>query len=281
MIRIAIYGKGGIGKSTVCTHLSALFAKEKGKRVLHVGCDPKHDSTMRLAKGNVSPPTVIGLLQKNPRALRPAHFVVEGRFGVDLVECGGPAPGTGCGGRGVARMFEMFSKLRLLERGDWDVALFDVLGDVVCGGFAAPMRQGFAERAFIVTSEELMSLYAANNVAKAIQAHAGNGVSLGGVIANLRDNAGGEATIASFAEKIGSRMVAVIPRDPAILEAEEHMATVLEHEPTAGVLDRYREVLGAIEDFDPTAAEPPSPMDEREFNLWVASAMRRASAIAS
>ncbi|MCC6875611.1 MAG: AAA family ATPase [Sandaracinaceae bacterium] len=277
MIRVAIYGKGGIGKSTVCTHLSALFASEGGKKVIHVGCDPKHDSTMRLALGEVTPPTVIGLLQKNANALRPSQFVVEGRFGVDLVECGGPEPGAGCGGRGVARMFEMFEKLRLLERGDWEVALFDVLGDVVCGGFAAPMRQGFAERAFIVTSEELMSLYAANNVAKAIQSHAGNGVALGGVIANLRDNAGGELVIESFAEQIGTRVVAVIPRDQVVLEAEERMMTVLEHRPEARVLDRYRALVRAIEEFDPAAAKVPAPMDERAFNVWVASAMRRAA----
>ena len=275
MIRIAVYGKGGIGKSTVCSHLSVLFAQD-GDKVIHVGCDPKHDSTMRIADGDV--PTVIGLLKSNPRGLRASSFVKRGRFGIDLVECGGPEPGAGCGGRGVARMFEMFTKIRLLENGKWDVALFDVLGDVVCGGFAAPMRQGFAERAFIVTSEEMMSLYAANNVAKAIETNSGNGVTLGGIIANLRQNSGGEEIIHAFAKELSSEVVAVIPRDPMVLEAEEHVKTVCEHKPDAPILDRYRDLASKMKAFDPTQAVVPTPMGEPEFQDFVANNMRRSLA---
>ncbi|MBR57253.1 MAG: nitrogenase iron protein [Myxococcales bacterium] len=275
MHKIAVYGKGGIGKSTISSHLSAVFA-EKNLKVLHVGCDPKHDSTMRIApKDGV--PTVIQMLRENPGWLRSRAFVQKGRFGIDLVECGGPEPGAGCGGRGVAKMFEMFTSIRLLERGDWDVSLFDVLGDVVCGGFAAPMRQGFAEKAYIVCSEELMAMYAANNVVKAITTNAGNGVTLGGIIANTRDNENGGEILRLFAEALGTQVVEYIPRSPIILEAEGEMKTVVEYDPTAPIVDVFRSLADKILAYDPSAASLPTPLEDREFNDFTVDAFRKTA----
>jgi nitrogenase iron protein NifH len=275
MHKIAIYGKGGIGKSTISSHLSATFAQQ-GMKVLHVGCDPKHDSTMRIAPP-FGVPTVIELLRQNPGALRSRSFVKKGRFGIDLVECGGPEPGAGCGGRGVAKMFEMFTSIRLLERGDWDVSLFDVLGDVVCGGFAAPLRQGFSEKAYIVCSEELMAMYAANNVVKAIQTNAGNGVALGGIIANTRDNENGPAVLEKFAKALGTELVAVVPRMPIILEAEAEMKTVVEYKPEDPGLQVFRDMAQKIVDFDPASALAATPLDDNAFHEFTVTAFRKTA----
>jgi nitrogenase iron protein NifH len=275
MHKIAIYGKGGIGKSTISSHLSAVFA-QRGMKVLHVGCDPKHDSTMRIAPP-FGVPTVIELLRQNPGALRSRSFVKKGRFGIDLVECGGPEPGAGCGGRGVAKMFEMFTSIRLLERGDWDVSLFDVLGDVVCGGFAAPLRQGFSEKAYIVCSEELMAMYAANNVVKAIKTNAGNGVALGGIIANTRDNESGPAVVEKFAKALGTDLVAVIPRSPIVLEAEAEMKTVVEYQPDHEFLNIFNDMAQRIVDFDPATAPAAVPLDDNAFHEFTVDAFRKSA----
>ena len=270
--RIAIYGKGGIGKSTVCAHLSVIYA-EQGDRVLLVGCDPKHDSTLRVADGEVA--TVMGQLARSPNGLRPSAFVTRGRFGIDLIECGGPEPGAGCGGRGVAKMFDVFRAVRLLDNGPWNAVVFDILGDVVCGGFAAPLRKGFAEMAFIVTSEEVMSLYAANNVAKAIRTYGDNGVALGGLIANLREDSG-RGLLENFARALGTTLVGTVPRDPLVLEAEAHMKTVVEHRPDAPISATYRDLAARVKAVDPDALSLPTPMDEAQFQAFIVENMRRA-----
>jgi nitrogenase iron protein NifH len=270
--RIAVYGKGGIGKSTVCSHLSVIYAEE-GDKVLLVGCDPKHDSTLRVANGAVT--TVMGQLARNPNGIRPSAFVTEGRFGIDLIECGGPEPGAGCGGRGVAKMFDMFRTVRLLDNGPWSAVVFDILGDVVCGGFAAPLRKGFAEKAFIVTSEEVMSLYAANNVAKAIKSYGDNGVALGGIIANLREDSG-RGLLENFARALGTTLVGTIPRDPLILEAEAHMKTVVEYRPDAPISAIYRDLAARVKAIDPATLKIPTPMEESEFQAFIVENMRRS-----
>ncbi len=226
MQKIAIYGKGGSGKSTISAALSVTFAKA-GKKVLHVGCDPKADSTFTITGGKRIR-TLLDLLGEGHLRPSPEEFVVEGRFGIDCIEAGGPKPGAGCGGRGIARMFELLDEIGLLQERDYDVVLFDVLGDVVCGGFAAPLRLGFADRAFIVVSEEPLSIYAANNIAHAIDTYSANGVRLGGLILNVSDDLEAVAMVESFAAALGSSVAGVIPRDKEIQLIERAHQTAAE-----------------------------------------------------
>jgi nitrogenase iron protein NifH len=229
MERLVFFGKGGIGKSTIASNLSALYGLA-GKKVLHVGCDPKHDSSISLAPDGYVRTFMERLLQEGQPTERSA-LAMKGRFGVDLVEAGGPEPGVGCAGRGISLMLETFKEVRLLETSGYDVVVFDILGDVVCGGFATPLRAGFGEKVFIVVSEELMSLYAANNIAKAVRHYGPNGVALGGLVANLRDPKADRGTLERFAALINTKVLAYIPRDPAVREAEFRRKTVVEHAP--------------------------------------------------
>ncbi len=249
MQKIAVYGKGGSGKSTISAALSVTFAMA-GKQVLHVGCDPKADSTFTITGGKRIK-TLLDLLGDGH--LRPAaeDFVVQGRFGIDCIEAGGPKPGAGCGGRGIARMFELLDAIGLLRERDYDVVIFDVLGDVVCGGFAAPLRLGFADRAFIVVSEEPLSIYAANNIAHAIDTYSSNGVRLGGLILNVSDDLEAVAMVESFAAAIGSSVAGVIPRDKQIQLIERDHKTAAELPADSATLTAIRnlaeQVLGSFE----------------------------------
>lgn len=244
MKKIAIYGKGGSGKSTISAALSVVFAKT-GRKVLLVGCDPKGDSTLHLTGGRRIV-TLLDLLAKGRARPEPEEFIVTGRHGIDCVEAGGPVPGAGCGGRGVARMFELFKEIRLLERRQYDIVLFDVLGDVVCGGFAAPLRMGFADRAFIVVSEEPLSLYAANNIVHATASYAENGVRLGGLILNVSDDIGSAFRVHDFAARLGTRVIGTIPRDRAIHQAEQQHLTAAELDPNSETVARFRMLAEAI-----------------------------------
>lgn len=253
--RIAVYGKGGIGKSVVATTLSAVYAMG-GRRVLHVGCDPKHDSAVRLLDGNKSVRTVLDVLGDDPTAST-ADILNRGRHGIDCCEAGGPPAGLGCGGRGVARTIEHLDELGLLRSGDYDIAIFDVLGDVVCGGFAAPLRDGFAEKVVIVVSEEPMALYAANNIARAVETYKRNGVALAGLVLNQRARDADLGLVERFCAKLGTRVLASIQRDQGIIEAERQGRTIVEHAPDsaaaralAGLADR---IVGL------SAAELPLP----------------------
>ena len=162
MIKIAVYGKGGIGKSTTVSNVAVALA-EKGLKVMQIGCDPKADSTIALRHGEAVP-TVLDLFREKKQDLRLEDMVRTGYQGVICVEAGGPTPGLGCAGRGIIATFQLLEDLRLFETYQPDVVLYDVLGDVVCGGFAAPIREGYAEKVLIVTSGEKMALYAANNI---------------------------------------------------------------------------------------------------------------------
>jgi nitrogenase subunit NifH len=232
MERIAFYGKGGIGKSTIAAGVSLALAKQ-GKRVLHVGCDPKHDSTACLVQdGRVV--TVIDLIFSRPVGqLKAADLIMAGKHGIDCIEAGGPEAGVGCGGRAISRMFEVFDELELIDPDRYDAAVFDVLGDVVCGGFAAPLRSDIAPKVVIVASEEMMAGYAANNIAKAVLHYLHNGVSLAGMVINLRDNQADQTPIERLAEALGTRILARIPRTPQIQQAELQRRSILDHDPDA------------------------------------------------
>ncbi len=218
----AIYGKGGIGKSTTSSNLSVAFTK-LGKRVLQIGCDPKHDSTFTLTKKLM--PTVIDVLESvdfHSEELRVEDFVFEGYNGVMCVEAGGPPAGTGCGGYVVGQTVKLLKEHHLLD--DTDVVIFDVLGDVVCGGFAAPLQH--ADRALIVTANDFDSIFAMNRIVQAIGAKAKNyNVRLGGVIANRSD---ATDQIDKFNAQIGLQTMARIPSLDIIRQSRLKKATLFE-----------------------------------------------------
>jgi nitrogenase iron protein NifH len=218
MRQIAIYGKGGIGKSTVAANLSMAF-RQRGLQVMQVGCDPKRDSTRTLTGGRLIP-TVLETYRDELRLGRDAYaidleqIVFPGQEGILCVESGGPEPGIGCAGRGVLTAMQILRDLRAFEVYGLDVVLYDVLGDVVCGGFAQPIRHGYAEEIYLVCSGEFMSLYAANNIARAIKRLGrADGAGLAGLICNSRGDEELERTVlTSFAHRLGTRLVHLIPR---------------------------------------------------------------------
>ncbi|MCG5548065.1 ferredoxin:protochlorophyllide reductase (ATP-dependent) iron-sulfur ATP-binding protein [Halorhodospira halochloris] len=260
----AVYGKGGIGKSTTSSNLAVAFSK-LGKRVLQIGCDPKHDSTFTLTKSLV--PTVIDSLESvdfHSEELRPDDYVYPGYNGVLCVEAGGPPAGTGCGGYVVGQTVKLLKQHHLLE--DTDVVIFDVLGDVVCGGFAAPLQ--YADRALIVTANDFDSIFAMNRIAGAIQAKAKNyKVRLGGVIANRS-----EATeqIERFNERIGLQMLAHLPNYDVIRRSRLHKATLFELEEESAELEYARNEYLNLATALWNGVEPlnPTPLRDREvFDL--------------
>ena len=259
----AVYGKGGIGKSTTSSNLSVAFSK-LGKRVLQIGCDPKHDSTFTLTKKLV--PTVIDILETvdfHPEELRPEDFVFEGYNGVMCVEAGGPPAGTGCGGYVVGQTVKLLKEHHLLE--DTDVVIFDVLGDVVCGGFAAPLQH--ADRALIVTANDFDSIFAMNRIVQAIGAKAKNyNVRLGGVIANRsRDT----DQIDRFAERVGLNRMAHFPDLDVIRRSRLKKSTLFEMEPSPeleAVQKEYLRLAAALWAGTPALA-PQSLKDREIFDL--------------
>ena len=263
MERIAVYGKGGIGKSVVATGLSTSFGVG-GRKVLHVGCDPKRDSSLRLI-GEMPSKTVVDLVGMEPGAVAAQRLLNEGRHGIHCIESGGPEPGLGCGGRGVARAIELIEEIELIESGAYDVVVFDVLGDVVCGGFAAPLRQGFAEKVVIVVSEEPMALFAANNIAKAVLSYQDNGVVLAGLVANLRSPEGSLELIERFSADLSTKILAKLPRDNAIIEAERRCETVLDFAPDSPAAGALGELAQALEASRAEAIGPPTPLSDKAF----------------
>lgn len=262
---IALYGKGGIGKSTVSSNLSAVFAKQ-GLKVLHVGCDPKHDSTLTLLEGA----PVKTVIQKIAGNIKEAEdIVMPGVLGMSCIECGGPEPGVGCGGRGVSRMFEVLDDLQLIEEGEYDIAVFDVLGDVVCGGFAAPLRQGRAELVYIVVSDGVMALFAANNIARAMKRFASNGIALGGLIVNQKDDSTPIEGLHRFAEALGTRIIASIPRDPMIRRAEVLKRPFVELAPDSEVAQVFRDLAKDILADSKDAHSVPTPFDDAGFDAFI------------
>ncbi len=218
-LEIAVYGKGGIGKSTICANLSAALA-DRGKKVLQIGCDPKHDST-RLLLGGMILPTVLEYLKEVPKEqAEPDKILREGYGGIGCIEAGGPRPGVGCAGRGIISAFDFLERNGVKER--YDTILYDVLGDVVCGGFAVPIRREYANAIFLVTSGEFMAIYAANNILRGIRNYDGNTYHrVAGIIFNERNIAGEEERVRRFAEAVGLPVCARVPRSNAFARAEE------------------------------------------------------------
>ena len=245
MLKIAIYGKGGIGKSTVTSNLAAAFAY-LGKKVIQIGCDPKADSTINLLGGNPVMP-VIEYLKEGTDPEKYEDISKVGYGGVLCIETGGPTPGLGCAGRGIIATFQLLEDLRLFEKVKPDVVLYDVLGDVVCGGFAAPIREGYAKDVIIVTSGEKMALYAANNISKGIQRYARTGgVRLGGIICNSRNVDRELDLLRAFSKELGTKLLYFVPRDNIVQHAEINKKTVIEYRPDSNQAQEYRNLAQAV-----------------------------------
>ena len=261
MQRFAFYGKGGIGKSTIAAGVSLALAKQ-GKRVLHVGCDPKHDSTITLVQDGKVATTVIDQIFTHPiDSLRSEHLIMPGKEGIDCIESGGPQSGVGCGGRAVSRMFEIFEELGFIDEDRYEAAIFDVLGDVVCGGFAAPLRSWIAPKVIIVVSEEMMAAYAANNITRAVVHYLDNGVSLAGLVVNLRDNRADLGGIKRLAKALNTRVLAVVPRSRQIRQAELLLKSILEFAPNTKVAREIRKLAETLVSLDPSTCPPPTPLE--------------------
>lgn len=263
MRQIAIYGKGGIGKSTTTQNLAVALA-ELGKKLLLIGCDPKADSTRLILGGRVKDTVLDVMREKDEEDIELEDLVNIGFNGIRAVESGGPEPGVGCAGRGIVTAINLLESLGGYEA-DTDYVFYDVLGDVVCGGFAMPIREGKAEEIYIVCSGEMMSLYAANNICKGIQRYAISGkTKLGGLICNSRLVENELELVKAFAKKLNTQVLYFIPRDNMVQRAECARKTVLEYASDCQQAKVYRELAGKIEVNKTFSIPTPLSWDELE-----------------
>lgn len=259
--QIAIYGKGGIGKSTTTQNLTAGLL-ELGKKIMVVGCDPKADST-RLLLGTLAQRTVLDTIREEGDEVELDSIMKEGFSGVRCVESGGPEPGVGCAGRGIITSIGLLEQLGAYTD-ELDYVFYDVLGDVVCGGFAMPMRDGKAKEIYIVASGEMMALYAANNISKGIAKYARkSGVRLGGIICNSRNVDRERDLLRAFAKELNTQLIYFVPRDNVVQRAEINRKTVIEYEPDSHQADEYRALAKAIDEN--TMFTIPTPMTQERL----------------
>lgn len=267
MRQCAIYGKGGIGKSTTTQNLVAALS-ETGQKVLIIGCDPKADAT-RLILHSKAQTTVMELAAKagSVEDIELEDVMMEGYGGVKCAEAGGPEPGVGCAGRGVITAINFLEEEGAYGE-DLDFVFYDVLGDVVCGGFAMPIRENKAQEIYIVASGEMMAMYAANNICKGIMKYAKSGsVRLAGIICNSRNTDREYELVSEFAKRLGSHLIHFIPRDNAVQRAEIRRMTVIEYDPKAKQADEYRTLANKIINNKNRVIPTPITMDELEDML--------------
>ncbi len=260
----AIYGKGGIGKSTTTQNLVAGLA-ELGQKVMIVGCDPKADST-RLILHSKAQETIMHLAAEagSVEDLELEDVLRMGYADIKCVESGGPEPGVGCAGRGVITAINFLEEEGAYDE-DLNFVFYDVLGDVVCGGFAMPIRENKAQEIYIVVSGEMMAMYAANNISKGIVKYANSGgVRLAGLICNSRNTDREDELIIALAEKLGTQMIHFVPRDNAVQRAEIRRMTVIEYDPGHKQADEYRQLAKKIVDNKNLVIPTPITMDELE-----------------
>lgn len=251
MKKICIYGKGGIGKSTIVSNLAAALA-DSGHKVAVIGCDPKADSTRNIMRGKI--PTILDMLHDN-RADDADDYIQGVEWVQDIaavgykrilcMESGGPSPGTGCAGRGIVAALDAIKSRDILS--GIDIVLYDVLGDVVCGGFSAPLRQGVADQVYLVTTSDYMAMYAANNICKGIAKYANSGsVGLAGVIYNGKSGLARAIPVQAFAAKIGTKVIGDIPLSPLISRAEIKRQTVIQAYPDDPLCNQIRKLAKAV-----------------------------------
>ncbi|MBQ3783330.1 MAG: nitrogenase iron protein [Lachnospiraceae bacterium] len=259
--QVAIYGKGGIGKSTTTQNLTAGLV-ELGKKVMVVGCDPKADST-RLLLGGLAQKTVLDTIREEGEDVELDSILKEGYGGTRCVESGGPEPGVGCAGRGIITSVGMLERLGAYTD-DLDYVFYDVLGDVVCGGFAMPIREGKAQEIYIVASGEMMALYAANNISKGIAKYARTGgVRLGGIICNSRNVDREKDLLRAFAKELGTQLIYFVPRDNLVQHAEINKQTVIQYKPDSNQAKEYLSLAEAIDNNELFTI--PTPMTQERL----------------
>lgn len=254
--KIAIYGKGGIGKSTTVANVAASFANE-GKNVMVIGCDPKADTTRTLCGKRLS--TILNTIKNNKNS-KLSDIIFKGYKNVLCTESGGPEPGVGCAGRGVIVAMKLLDKLGVFIQNDFDVIIYDVLGDVVCGGFAVPLKEDFVDEVYIVSSGEYMSLYAANNISKGIKKLKKN---LSGIICNCKGILNEEMILKSFAKKIGTDVIGIINRSELIQSSELEAKTVIEKFPDSDESKSYCNLAKSI--WNNKYVSSLDPFDDDEF----------------
>ena len=266
--KIAIYGKGGIGKSTTQQNTAAAMMHFYDKKVFIHGCDPKADSTNTLRDGTYIPTVLDTLREKNK--VNAQDVIFQGFNGVYCVEAGGPAPGVGCAGRGIITAVQLLKQLNIYEELDLDVIIYDVLGDVVCGGFAVPIREGIAEHVFTVSSADFMAVYAANNLFKGIQKYSNSGGALlGGLIANSINAPYSKDIIDDFVARTKTRVVEYVPRSVTVTQAELQGKTTIEAAPNSEQARIYKSLATKV--IETTESKVPAPLEISELREWAAT----------